>query len=79
LPNATDADPLAGAIIFVPFAIAAAWAVIRKNKDLRLGWPVAESRPTKKNRRATNRALSAAGTSQSGWISGTVVHGQVTR
>jgi membrane protease YdiL (CAAX protease family) len=37
LPNATGAEPLALAIIFVPFAIAAAWAVVRKNKDLRLG------------------------------------------
>jgi membrane protease YdiL (CAAX protease family) len=39
LPHASDItkSPFPGVIIIAPFAIAAAWAVVRKNKDLRLG------------------------------------------
>lgn len=37
LPNASGTDPLWIAVLVIPIAIAASWAVVRRNKDLRLG------------------------------------------
>jgi hypothetical protein len=36
LVHATDSDPFVPAFLLYPVAIAAAWVVIRRNRDLRL-------------------------------------------